>query len=265
MTPGGSLTPGSLTPGSLTPGSLNIVGLGPGDPLLRTPQADAALAAADDLVGYGPYLARVPPRPGQARHASDNRVELDRARHALRLAEAGRTVAVVSSGDAGVFAMASAVFEAIEHGEPAWRALEVTVVPGISAMFAAAARLGAPLGHDFCALSLSDNLKPWPLVLRRLRAAAEAGFAMALYNPVSRARPWQLDAALDLLRETLPPAVPVAFATAVSRPEERLLVVPLSEALGAMADMRTLVLVGSAETRRVGGWLYTPRSMPTLE
>ena len=240
-------------------GRLTIIGLGPGDPCLRTPQADAALEAAEALLGYGPYLARVPPRPGQTYHASDNREELDRARHALCLAAAGRSVAVVSSGDAGVFAMAAAVFEAIEGGDPAWRALDVEVVPGVSAMFAAAARLGAPLGHDFCAISLSDNLKPWALVLRRLRAAAEAGFAMALYNPVSRARPWQLDAALGLLREVLPAATPVAFATAISRPEERLEVVALAEARGVMADMRTLVLVGTAETRRVGRWIYTPR------
>ena len=152
-------------------------------------------------------------KPGQVRHASDNREELDRARLALTLAAQGRAVAVVSSGDAGVFAMASAVFEAIDKGDPAWRALDVEVVAGISAMFAAAARLGAPLGHDFCAISLSDNLKPWPLVLRRLRAAAEAGLVMALYNPLSRARPWHLAEAFGVLRGYLPPTTPVVFAT----------------------------------------------------
>ena len=153
-------------------GKLWIVGLGPGDEAMQTPQAGQALAQATDLVGYVTYVDRVPQKPGQIRHASDNREELDRARLALTLAAQGRAVAVVSSGDAGVFAMASAVFEAIDKGAPEWRALEVEVVAGISAMFAAAARLGAFLGHDFCALSLSDNLKPWPLVLRRLRAAA---------------------------------------------------------------------------------------------
>ncbi|MBI0435307.1 precorrin-3B C(17)-methyltransferase [Roseomonas sp. KE0001] len=247
--------------------SLDVIGLGPGDAALRTPEAEAALAAATDILGYGPYVARVPPRPGQRRHATDNRQELERARHALELAAEGARVAVVSSGDAGVFAMASAVFEALEAGPEAWRALEIRVLPGISAMFAAAARLGAPLGHDFCAISLSDNLKPWALVERRLRLAAEAGFVLALYNPISRARPWQLGRAFALLAETLPGTTPLAFATAISRPEERIEIRALAEADPALADMRTLVLVGSAATRlipRPGGrpWLYAPRSVP---
>lgn len=241
-------------------GRLDIVGLGPGAPGLVTPDATAALALAQDLVGYGPYLDRVAVQPGQTRHGSDNRVELERARHALALAASGRRVALVSGGDPGVFAMASAAFEAIEAGPAAWRALDVVVLPGVSAMFAAAARLGAPLGHDFCAISLSDNLKPWPVVLARLRAAASAGFVIALYNPASRARPWQLGAALDALREVLPGDVKLAFATAVTRPDERLVTTTLAEADPALADMRTLVLVGSAATRQAGRWLYTPRS-----
>ena len=241
-------------------GRLDIVGLGPGNPALLTPEVQDALDRAEELVGYAPYLARIPERPGRTHHGSDNRVELDRARHALTMAQAGRRVAVVSGGDPGVFAMASAVFEAVEGGDPAWRTLDIAVLPGVSAMFAAAARLGAPLGHDFCAISLSDNLKPWPTVLARLRAAAGAGFVLALYNPASRARPWQLGAALDALRGVLPGHVPVAFATAVTRPDEQIRVAPLAEADPAWADMRTLVLVGSAETRTVGQWLYTPRS-----
>ena len=247
-------------------GRLAIVGLGPGSAAMQTPQAVAALVAATDLVGYGPYLDRVPPLcPDQRRHGSDNREELARARHALALAASGRHVAVVSSGDAGVFAMASAVFEAIEAGEPSWRQLDPEVIPGISAMFAAAARVGAPLGHDFCAISLSDNLKPWEIVARRLVAAAEAGFVIALYNPLSRARPWQLGAAFELLRPILPGTVPVVFATAVSRPEERVEIATLADADPALADMRTLVLVGSAATRRIERphgqpWLYAPRS-----
>ena len=240
--------------------TLTIIGLGPGNPDLLTPEAAAALDRATHLVGYAPYLDRVPPRPGQHRHGSDNRVELDRARHALALATAGEPVAVVSGGDPGVFAMAAAVFEALEAGPEPWRSLDIRVLPGISAMFAVAARLGAPLGHDFCAMSLSDNLKPWDLVLSRLRAAAGAGFVLALYNPTSRARPWQLAAALATLRTVLPPETPVAFATAVTRPDERITVLPLAEADPALADMRTLVLVGTAATRRVGRWLYTPRS-----
>lgn len=240
---------------------LHIIGLGPGAPDLLTPRAAAALAQATDLVGYGPYVDRV---PGAAiRHASDNRGELDRARHALTLAAGGRRVAVVSSGDAGVFAMASAVFEAIEHGPPPWRALEVEVIPGISAMLAVAARVGAPLGGDFCAISLSDNLKPWDVVLARLRAAAAAGFAIALYNPLSHARPWQLGAAFAALRDVLPGTVPVVFATAVSR-DERVDIATLAEADPARADMRTLVLIGTEATRTIrhagGVWIYAPRS-----
>lgn len=245
-------------------GRLTIVGLGPGAAAMQTPQATAALAGATDLVGYATYLDRVPHQPGQNRHASDNRVELDRARHALSLAAAGRNVAVVSSGDPGVFAMASAVFEAMDHGDPAWRALDVVVVPGISAMLAAAARLGAPLGHDFCVLSLSDNLKPFEVALARIAAAAAAGFVIALYNAVSRARPWQLGAALDALRPILPAVTPVVLATAVSRADERIEVTTLRDADPARADMRTLVLIGSAATRRIDRddappWLYTPR------
>ena len=249
-------------------GKLFLVGLGPGAAGMQTPQAAEALSLATDLIGYGPYLDRVAERPGLIRHASDNREEISRARHALELAAGGRLVAVVSSGDSGVFAMASAVFEAIEHGDPAWRDLDVEVIPGISAMFAVAARVGAPLGHDFCAISLSDNLKPWETVLQRLRAAAGAGFVIALYNPISRARPWQLGAAFTLLREILPPDTPIVFATAVSRAEEAIDIVQLSDADPARADMRTLVLVGSAATRTIGRtigrtgaapWLYTPR------
>ena len=245
-------------------GSLTIIGLGPGDPALLPPRAATALAEATDLVGYGPYLDRVPCGPQQTRHRSDNREELARARHALQLAASGRRVGVVSGGDAGVFGMAAAVFEAIE-ADAAFAGLAVEVVPGISALLAAAARLGAPLGHDFCAISLSDNLKPWPTVLARLRAAAGAGFVLALYNPQSRARPWQLPAAFDALRDVLPPTTAIAFATAISRPDERVSVTTLAEADPALADMRTLVLVGSAATRlvpRPGGapWVDTPRS-----
>ena len=238
---------------------LSVVGLGPGDAGLLTPQAAAALERAAHLVGYGPYLDRVAVRVDQVRHGSDNRVELERARLALGLAAGGARVAVVSGGDPGVFAMASAVFEAVEAGPADWLELEIEVLPGVSAMFAAAARLGAPLGHDFCAISLSDNLKPWEVVLARLVAAASAGFVVALYNPASRARPWQLGAALEAVRAVLPEDTPVAFATAVTRADERVTVVTLAEADPALADMRTLVLIGSAATRRVGRWVYTPR------
>jgi Precorrin-3B methylase len=171
-------------------GRVTVIGIGPGAANQITPEATVALADAQALYGYGPYLARVPTLPGQTQHPSDNREEAARAAAALRHAAEGARVALVSGGDAGVFAMAAAVCAEVEAGPPAWRALEVTVVPGITAMLAVAARVGAPLGHDFCALSLSDNLKPWDVIERRLDAAANAGFVIALYNPVSRARPW---------------------------------------------------------------------------
>jgi precorrin-3B C17-methyltransferase len=221
------------------PGHLAVIGLGPGAADLLTPRAAAALDTATQLVGYVTYLARVPARPGHR-------------------------VAVVSSGDAGVFAMASAVFEAMESGPSHWRSLDVEVIPAVSAMLAAAARIGAPLGHDFCVMSLSDNLKPWHVVASRLTAAAAAGFVLALYNPRSQARPGQLADAFALLRPILPAATPVVFATAISRPDERIDIVTLDVADGARADMRTLVLIGSAETRRIERpgappWIYAPR------
>jgi precorrin-3B C17-methyltransferase len=247
-------------------GWLAIAGLGPGAAQLVTPEVTQALTEATDLIGYGPYVTRVAARAGLMRHLSDNREEIDRASLALRLAAQGKRVVVVSSGDPGVFAMAAAVFEAVEAGDPSWRDLDIRVLPGISAMFAAAARIGAPLGHDFCAINLSDNLKPWELVERRLRLAAQADFVIALYNPLSSARPWQLGRALELLRDELPGTVPVVFASAVSDAREAIDTVTLAAAVAGRADMRTLVLIGSSRTRliaRAGGkaFVYTPRSV----
>ncbi len=246
-------------------GRLSVVGLGPGDARYLTPEADAALAAAEALYGYGPYLDRVPVRAGQSRHPSDNREEAARAAAALRHATQGAKVAVVSGGDPGVFAMAAAVCEQIETGPESWRMLDIAFVPGITAMLAVAARIGAPLGHDFCALSLSDNLKPWDVVERRLDAAAGAGFVIALYNPMSRARPWQFGSALERLRRQLPPSTPVVFGRAVGRADERVSVTTLAAADSASADMATLVIIGSRETRvvpRAGNTplVYTPRA-----
>ncbi|TQM94851.1 precorrin-3B C(17)-methyltransferase [Roseinatronobacter monicus] len=241
-----------------------VAGLGPGDEALVTPEVRAALEQATDIVGYIPYIARIPERDGLTLHASDNRVELDRAAHALQMAQDGKRVVVVSSGDPGVFAMASALFEALEAGPAQWRALDIRVLPGITAMLAAAARAGAPLGHDFCAINLSDNLKPWALIEKRLRLAAEADFAMAFYNPRSKSRPEGFARALDVLREACADARPVLFARAVTTPQEELRIVPLTEALPEMADMRTVVIVGSSLTRVIdtprGPILYTPRS-----
>jgi len=247
------------------PGSVSVVGLGPAGPDWLTPEAQAELAAADELVGYETYLARVPARRGQRRHATDNRVEADRARHALALAAGGAKVAVVSSGDPGIFAMATAVLEAVDEQTAE---VEVRVVPGLSAMQAAAARVGAPLGHDFCVVSLSDQLKPWAVVERRLEAAAAADFALALYNPASRTRREQLARAVAILRRHRADATPVVVARAVGSREETVSVTTLAGVDFAAVDMRTLLIVGSSTTRTIarGGerppYVYTPRRYP---
>lgn len=248
--------------------SLVIVGTGPGDVSLMTPATTAALQEATDLVGYGPYLDRIPElMPGQIRHASDNRVELDRARLALALAASGRRVAVVSGGDPGVFAMAAAVFEAIETGEPGWRNLDIRVEPGVTAMLAAAAECGAPLGGDFCAISLSDNLKSFATIDKRLRAAAAGDFVMAFYNPASKARPDGLTAAFDVLRQVKSPETLVMFVRAAGSQDATRITTTLGAADAALADMRTLVIVGADATRRIErdckpAWIYTPRREP---
>ncbi len=241
-------------------GWLAIAGLGPGDDRLVTPEVTATLAEATDVVGYIPYVARVAPRPGLTLHPSDNRVELDRARAALQMAAEGKRVVVVSSGDPGVFAMASAVFEALE-GRPDWQTLDIRVLPGITAMLAAAAAAGAPLGHDFCCINLSDNLKPWEVIETRLRHAARADFAMAFYNPRSASRPEGFTKALAVLREECGEGRLITFARAVSTPDQRIVTVALGEATPEMADMRTVVIVGNSATRRVGRWVYSPRSV----
>ena len=246
-------------------GHLSVIGLGPGDPRYLTPEAQEALITAQALYGYGPYLDRVPARAGQSRYASDNREEGARANAALGHAASGARVAIVSGGDPGVFAMAAAVCERIETGPESWRVLDVAIIPGVTAMLAVAARIGAPLGHDFCAISLSDNLKPWDLVLRRLEAAASAGFVIALYNPLSRARPWQFGQAIEHLRRHLPDSVPVIFGRAVGRTDEKIDVTTLDTAATKPADMATLVIVGSRETRVIARpgqppLVYTPRA-----
>ena len=250
-------------------GKLLIIGLGPGPDHWITPEASAALETVTDIVGYLPYVARLPKRAHQTHHATDNRVELSRAHHALTLTAAGHQVAIVSGGDPGIFAMAAAVLEAIEQGPADWRALDIHILPGISAMLAAAARLGAPLGHDFCVLSLSDNLKPWAIIEKRLIAAADTDLVITLYNPASRARPAQIHQAFALLRAHKSPATPVAFARAIGRPDEHITLTTLAEADPSIVDMSTLVLIGSSETRFISRpnhrpWLLTPRSYTGL-
>ncbi|TBW35230.1 precorrin-3B C(17)-methyltransferase [Siculibacillus lacustris] len=253
------------------PGRLRVIGTGPGPLAWMTPETAAILAEATDLVGYAAYVARCPPRDGQIRHESDNRVEIERARHGLELAAAGRDVAVVSGGDPGVFAMAAAVMEAIDRGEAAWRRLDVSVHPGVSAMQAAAAAVGAPLGADFCAISLSDNLKPWEVVIRRLTTAAAADFVIALYNPKSLARPRKIFEAFDALRAVRAPDTVVILARAVGRPDQRLIVTTLADADLDLVDMATCVILGNSETRVIARpdgrapWVYSPRSVGTSE
>jgi precorrin-3B C17-methyltransferase len=226
-------------------GRLAIIGLGPGNEAQVTPEASRAVGEAAFFYGYKPYVDRLDLRPDQTRIASDNREELARAREALEKAVDGHSVAVVSGGDPGVFAMAAAVCEAIESGPEAWKALDIEIVPGITAMLAVAARIGAPLGHDFCAISLSDNLKPWELIELRLLAAAGAGFVVALYNPISKS--------------------PVVFGRAAGRPDERIEICLLADAKPEMADMATCIIVGSTETRIIKrgekpALVYTPRA-----
>jgi precorrin-3B C17-methyltransferase len=242
-------------------GWLVVAGLGPGSDALVTPEVTQALAEATDIVGYIPYVARIAPRDGLTLYPSDNRVEMDRAAHALEMAASGRRVVVVSSGDPGVFAMAAAIFEALED-RPDWQSLDIRILPGITAMLAAAARAGAPLGHDFCAINLSDNLKPFEVVEKRVALAAQADFAMAFYNPRSASRPHQFAAVLEILRSHCAPDQLITFARAVSTPEEAIRTVTLTEATPEMADMRTVVIVGNSMTRRVGRFVYTPRSVP---
>ncbi|MGO9903351.1 MAG: precorrin-3B C(17)-methyltransferase [Solirubrobacteraceae bacterium] len=248
------------------PGWVSVVGLGPAGPDWLTPEAHAELAAAEVLIGYDTYLNRVPERRGQQRYPTDNRAERQRARHALELAARGSRVAVVSSGDPGIFAMAAAVLEAIdeggEHGD-----VEVRVVPGLSAMQAAAARVGAPLGHDFCVLSLSDQLKPWEVIERRLEAAGAADLVLALYNPASRTRREQLGRAISVLRRHRSGETPVVVARAVGGDDEDVQVTTLAALDLASVDMRTLLIVGSSTTRTLANGngaarVYTPRRYP---
>jgi len=243
-------------------GEVVVIGIGPAGREWLTPEADVELGLAEHLVGYGPYLARVPQRAGQQRHASGNRVEAERAIEALELAAGGARVAVVSSGDPGVFAMASAVLEQVEHGP--WNGVAVRVVPGVTAAQAAASRVGAPLGHDYCVLSLSDRLKPWSVIERRLDAAGAADMVLALYNPASRTRTTQLALAQEILLRHRSPETPVVIARDIGGTDESVRVVTLGELHSSFVDMRCLLIIGSSQTRvapRPGGspMVWTPR------
>ena len=247
-------------------GRLAVIGLGPGAADLMVPAVKAELAGANDVLGYETYVRMAGPfRADQVLHCTDNREEMQRARHAFELAAAGRSVVVVSSGDPGVFAMAAAVLEALhESSDPSWHAVDLQVLPGVSASLATAAQAGAPLGHDFCMLSLSDNLKPWEIIEKRLHLACQADLALAFYNPISRSRPWQLGRALEIVRQHRSAQTPIVLGRDIGRPGQTLRVITLGELTPEQVDMRTMVLVGSSTTctfpRAEGGdWVYTPR------
>ncbi len=243
-------------------GGVAVVGLGPGDVDWMTPQSRCELAEATDLIGYGPYLDRVPLRAGQIRHPSDNTDEPARARLACELAEQGRAVAVVSSGDPGVFAMATAVLEEAKQ----WPDVAVRVIPAMTAAQAVASRVGAPLGHDYAVLSLSDRLKPWDVIAARLSAAAAADLVLAIYNPASKSRTWQVPAMRDLLLEHRDPGTPVVIGRDVSGPDESVTVVRLADLDEASVDMRCLLIIGSSQTQwytaSAGDTVFTPRRYP---
>lgn len=253
-------------------GRLAVIGLGPGAAELMVPAVKAELAQAEDVLGYETYVRMAGPfRDDQVLHCTDNREEMQRARHAFELAAQGRSVVVVSSGDPGVFAMAAAVLEALHAStDPAWHRVDLEILPGVSASLATAAQAGAPLGHDFCVMSLSDNLKPWSIIEKRLDLAAEADLVLAFYNPISKARPHQLGVALEVVRRHREGNTPVVLGRDIGRPGQTLKVVTLAELLPEMVDMRTMVLVGSSTTcvfpRLSGGaWAYTPRWYPSAD
>ena len=259
---GTSIEPSNI---GMARGTLSIIGTGPGDAAHRIPITDSAVGAATDLVGYGPYLDLLgAAAQGKQRHDFDLGAEEDRCRHALELAATGRNVALVSSGDPGIFAMASLVFELLDRGDnPAWQRIAITVHPGVSAMQLAAARAGAPLGHDFCAISLSDLLTSWPAIETRLRAAAQADFVVALYNPASRRRRQQFETARDILLAHRPDDTPVVVARNLARPGEQVSIIPLAELSIEAIDMLTIVIIGNSQSRTIAGaasrWTYTPR------
>lgn len=247
-------------------GRLAVIGLGPGAADLMVPAVKAELARATDVLGYETYVRMAGPfRADQVLHCTDNREEMMRARHAFELAVQGRSVVVVSSGDPGVFAMASAVLEALHDSDnPDWHAVDLEILPGVSASLATAAQAGAPLGHDFCVMSLSDNLKPWDVIETRLGLASQADLALAFYNPISRSRPWQLGRALEIVRQYRTPETPVTLGRDIGRPGQTLRIITLGQLTPEQVDMRTMVLIGSSTTctfaRPQGGsWVYTPR------
>jgi len=252
-------------------GKLAIIGTGPGGYKWMSPQVKEIIASATDLVGYKTYINLIAPLiEGKRVHESDNRVEAERAYQALELAAEGKYVVVVSSGDPGIYAMAAAVFEVLDqYNKPEWQTIAIQVAPGISAMQAAAASIGAPLGHDFCVISLSDILKPWEIIAQRITAAAISDFVIAFYNPVSKERTWQLAAAKKILMEHRKPHTPVVLGRNLGRKGEAVKVITLEELEPELADMRTVIIIGSSHTRQIQQdnniWVYTSRRYNSQE
>ena len=242
-------------------GSLTIVGLGPGAPELVTPAVTDALNDSTDIVGYSKYIDRVKDASGKSFHPSDNREEIDRAELSINLALRGKKVVVVSSGDPGVFAMASAIFEVVDEKNISIDDLPIVVLPGITALLAASARLGAPIGHDFCVINLSDNLKSWDILKSRVIAAARADFVIAFYNPRSKSRKNQLSEIYDVLRKNCKSDRIVIYANSISTESEAVFETTLSEADASSVSMKTLVIIGSSRTKKIRntGYIYTPR------
>lgn len=232
-------------------GEVVVLGLGPGKAEWTTPEVSKELSLATDIVGYSTYVNRVPQRIGQRRHLSDNRVEAERSALALDLARNGARVAVVSSGDPGVFAMAAAVIETAD--DPAWRDIPIRVVPGMTAAQAVASRVGAPLGHDFAMVSLSDRLKPWEIVEKRLRAIGEADMAVAIYNPASKSRRWQIRELRAIMLGYREESTPVIVARAVGSEVEEVTITTLGEFDPEIVDMRTMVIIGASSTKLYKG------------
>jgi cobalt-precorrin 5A hydrolase / precorrin-3B C17-methyltransferase len=254
-----------LLPTQSGTGKLSIIGTGPGAAKWMSPEVKAILEEATDFVGYKTYINLVKEFTiGKTIHASDNRVELDRARLALNLATDHKSVVIVSSGDPGIYGMAAAVFEVLDHeADPKWNQIDIHVAPGISAAQAAAAAIGAPIGHDFCTISLSDILKPWEVIAQRLAAAAQADFAIAIYNPISSQRKWQLPATKEILLQWRSPDTPVILGHKMGRKGENVRVITLAELAPDLADMQTVIIVGSSKTKALT-WgdrqhVYTPR------
>lgn len=242
-------------------GSLTIVGLGPGAAELVTPAVTDALKHSTDIVGYSKYIDRVQHARGKSFHPSDNREEIDRAELSINLALRGKKVVVVSSGDPGVFAMASAIFEVVDKRSISKEDLPIVVLPGITALLAASARLGAPIGHDFCVINLSDNLKSWDIIKSRVIAAAKADFVIAFYNPRSKSRENQLAEIYNILRENCNSDRLVIYANSVSTKSEAIFETTLSKADASLVSMKTLVIIGSSSTKKIRntGYIYTPR------